>query len=138
MKQVARNLTDGLDGFMQGCRYLIHDRSSLFTPEFRLIVGSVGIETVRFPARAPNLNAYAERFVRTIKEECLERMVLIGEGSLRRAISEFVVHYHTERNHQSLENKIIRPEFLAIPSAGEVRCRERLGGMLRYYYRQAA
>ena len=138
MQQVARNLTDGLDGFLQRCRYLIHDRSSLFTPEFRLIVESIGIETVRLPARAPNLNAYAERFVRTIKEGCLERMVLFGEGSLRRAISEFVLHYHTERNHQSLENKIIRPEFPAFPSAGEVRCRERLGGMLRYYYRQAA
>ena len=64
--------------------------------------------------------------------------MLIGEGSLRRAIAQFVVHYHAERNHQSLENKIIRPEFAEFPSAGEVHCRERLGGMLRYYYRQAA
>ena len=138
IKQVARNLTDGLDGFLANCRYLIHDRSSLFTPEFGMILASVGIETVRLPARSPNLNAYAERYVRTIKEGCLDRMILIGEGSLRRAIGEFVVHYHTERNHQSLENKIIRPEFAAFPSAGEVHCRERLGGMLRYYYRQAA
>ena len=138
MKQLARNLTDGLDGFLNGCRYLIHDRSSLFTPEFGLILESVGIETVRLPARAPNLNAYAERFVRTIREGCLDRLVLIGEGSLRRAIAQFVVHYHAERNHQSLENKIIQPELLTFPSVGEVRCRERLGGMLRYYYRQAA
>jgi putative transposase len=138
MKQMARNLTDGLDGFLAGCRYLIHDRSSLFTAEFGLILESVGIETVRLPARSPNLNAYAERYVRTIKEGCLDRMILIGEGSLRRAVGEFVVHYHTERNHQSLENKIIRPEFAAVPSAGEVHCRARMGGMLRYYYRQAA
>jgi transposase InsO family protein len=138
MKQMARNLTDGLDGFLAGCRYLIHDRSSLFTPEFAMILQSAGIETVRLPARSPNLNAYAERYVRTIKEGCLDRMILIGEGSLRRAIAEFVVHYHTERNHQSLENKIIGPEFAAFPSTGAVRCRERLGGMLRYYYRQAA
>jgi len=138
MKQVARNLSDGLDGFPAGCRYLIHDRSSLFTPEFKMILESVGIQTVRLPAHSPNLNAYAERFVRTIKEECLDRMILLGEGSLRRAVSEFVVHYHSERNHQGLGNTIIRPEFPAFPSAGEVRCRERLGGMLRYYYRAAA
>ncbi len=138
MKQVTRNLTDGMDGFLAGCQYLIHDRSSLFTPEFAMILKSVGIETVRLPARSPNLNAYAERYVRTIKEGCLDRMILIGERSLRRAIGEFVVHYHNERNHQSLENKIIRPEFATFPSAGKVHCRERLGGMLRYYYRQAA
>jgi len=137
MKQMARNLT-GLDGFLAGCRYLIHDRSSLFTPEFGMILESVGIKTVRLPVRSPNLNAYAERYVRIIKEACLNRMILIGEGSLRRAIREFVVHYHTERNHQSLGNKIIRPEFAAFPPAGEVHCRARLGGMLRYYYRQAA
>jgi transposase InsO family protein len=138
MKQVARNLTDGLDGFLAGCRYLIHDRSSLFPPEFGMILESVGIKTLRLPARSPNLNAYAERYVRTIKESCLDRMILIGEGSLRRAIREFVIHYHTERNHQSLGNKIIRPEFAGFPPAGEVHCRKRLGGMLRYYYRQAA
>ena len=138
MKQMARNLTDGLDGFLHGCRYLIHDRSNLFTPQFRMILESVGIETVRLPARAPNLNAYAERFVRTIREGCLDRMILIGEGSLRRALGEFVVHYHTERNHQSLENKIIRPELPEFPRVGEVQCRERPGGLLRYYYRQAA
>ena len=138
MKQVARNLTDGLDGFLVGCRYLLHDRSSLFTPEFEMILASAGIEAVRLPARSPNLNAYAERYVRTIKEGCLDRMILIGEGALRRAVSEFVLHYHTERNHQSLGNKIIQPEFSEFPCAGEIHCRERLGGMLRYYYRAAA
>jgi hypothetical protein len=92
MKQMARNLTDELGGFLTGCRYLIHDRSSLFTPEFGMILQSVGIETVRLPSRSPNLNAYAERYVRTIKEGCLDRMILMGEGALRRAIAEFVVH----------------------------------------------
>ena len=138
MKQVARNLTDGRAGFLAGCRHLIHDRSSLFTAEFGMILESVGIETVRLPARSPNLNAYAERYVRTIKEGCLDRMILIGEGSLRRAVSEFVLHYHAEKNHQGLGNKIIGPELAEFPSAGEIRCRERLGSMLRYYYRQAA
>ena len=87
---------------------------------------------------APDRNAYAERYVRTIKEGCLDRMILIGEGSLRHTIGEFVLHYHGEKNHQGLGNKIIRPEFTAFPSAGEVHCRERLGGMLHYYYREAA
>jgi transposase-like protein len=135
MKQVGRNLTDCVDGFLCDCRYLIHDRSSLFTKEFLAILKSGGVKSVRLPARSPNLNAFAERFVRSIKSECLDGMILIGERSLRRAIDQFVEHYHRERNHQGLENKIIEPDF---ESAGEVQCRERLGGLLRYYYRDAA
>ena len=100
MKQIGRNLTDCVDGFLIGCRYLIHDRSTLFTKEFEMILVAAGVKSVRLPARSPNLNAYAERFVRTIKEECLERMILIGEGSLRRAVDQFCEHYHLERNHQ--------------------------------------
>lgn len=99
MKQVARNLTDGLDGFLAGCRYFIHDRSSLFTPEFGMNLERVGIEAVRLPAHSPNLNVCAERYVRTIKEGCLDRMIRIGESSLRRAVLEFVVDYHTRKNH---------------------------------------
>ena len=94
----------------------------------------VRVKSVRLPARSPNLNAFAERFVRTIKEECLDRMILVGEGSLRRAVGQFCEHYHRERNHQGLENKIIEPEF-GSAGKGEVNCRERLGGLLRYYYR---
>jgi len=138
MKQMARNLTDGLDGFLSGCRYLIHDRAGVFSEDFGMILQAVGIESVRLPARSPNLNAFAERFVRSIKESCLDRMVLIGESSLRRATSEFVLHYHAERNHQGLENKIIRPEFTPFPSEGALKCRKRLGGLLSYYYREAA
>jgi hypothetical protein len=137
MKQVGRNLTDCMDGFLAGYRYLIHDRSSLFTREFRSILQSGGVKSVRLPARSPNLNAFAERFVRSIKSECLDRMILIGEPSLRRAVDQFVVHYHLERNHQGLENTIIEPEF-GSGEEGEVNCRERLGGLLRYYYRDAA
>ena len=137
MKQIARNLTDCVDGFLCGCRYLIHDRSTLFTREFQMILEGAGVKSVRLPARSPNLNAYAERFVRTIKEECLERVILIGEGSLKRAVDQFCEHYHRERNHQGLENKIIEPEF-SPRSEGEVNCHQRLGGLLRYYYRNAA
>jgi transposase InsO family protein len=138
MKQMARNLTDGLDGFLNGCGYLIHDRASVFSEDFRMILEAAGIESVRLPARSPNLNAFAERFVRTIRESCLDRMVLIGESSLHRATSQFVVHYHRERNHQSMGNQILRPEFTPFPTAGVIQCRRRLGGLLNYYYREAS
>jgi transposase InsO family protein len=103
-----------------------------------MILEAAGVESVRLPARSPNLNAFAERFVRTIKESCFDRMVLIGESSLHRATSECVLHYHGERNHQGLRNKIIRPEFAPFPSAGTLKRRKRLGGLLNYYYREAA
>ena len=95
------------------------------------------VSPVRIPARSPNLNAYAERFIRTIKESCLERMMLIGESSLRRSVREFVAHYHHERNHQGLGNRLIHP-LSTLPPHGPVECRQRLGGMLNYYYRSAA
>ena len=138
MSQIARNLTDAVDGILNGKRYLIHDRDPLFTTEFLDMVAEVDVESVRLPPRSPNLNAYAERFVRTIKESCLERMILFGEESLRTAISNFVAHYHTERNHQGLANRLISPETGHIGNAGMVQRRQRLGGMLNYYYRAAA
>jgi len=93
---------------------------------------------VKLPPRSPNLNAHAERFVRTIKESCLERLILFGEGSLRKAVHEFVEHYHRERNHQGLDNRLIMPEQLLGDRTGAMQRRPRLGGMLNYYYRQAA
>ena len=96
------------------------------------------VKMLRLPRRSPDLNAFAERWVRTIKENCLDQMILIGESSLRRAISQFVEHYNTERPHQSLENKIIEPRFEEIPAEGEIKRDSRLGGMLNYYYRKAA
>ena len=86
MSQVARNLSDAAEGFLIGKRYLIHDRDPLFTAEFLEILAATGVQSVKLPPRSPNLNAYAERFVRTIKESCLERITLFGEGSLRKAI----------------------------------------------------
>jgi putative transposase len=138
MKQVARNLTDASEGFLSGSRFLIHDRATVFTEQFRAILKSAGVEPLRLPARSPNLNAFAERFVRSIKESCLDQLVFFGESSLRRATSEFVLHYHRERNHQGLENKIIRPDFREFPMHGTIHCRNRMGGLLRYYYRKAA
>ena len=138
MTQVARNLTDGVDGFLVGKKYLIHDRDPLFTQEFRETLGATGVGVVRLPARSPNLNAYAERFVRSIKESCLDRMILFGEPSLRRATREFLAHYHRERNHQGIDNQLIFPDKSAAKSSGPIECRQRLGGMLKYYHRQAA
>jgi transposase InsO family protein len=136
--QVARNLSHDGDGFLMGKRYLIHDHDPLFTEEFVKTLAAVGVKTVKLPPRSPNLNAYAERFVRTIKESCLDRLILFGEGSLRRAIREFTAHYHLERNHQGLGNRLIVPCVTEPGTSGVIRRRQRLGGMLNYYYRQAA
>jgi transposase InsO family protein len=138
MSQIARNLTDPEDGILIGKRYLIHDRDPLFTAEFLSIITETGVESVKLPARSPNLNTYTERFVRSIKESCLNRKIFFGEESLRKAIQNFVAHYHSERNHQGLRNQLISPEAGHLGSAGEIQCRQRLGGMLNYYYRAAA
>ena len=138
IKQIARNTADPVDGFLLGIRYLIMDRDAIFTAEFRNFLKQEGVKTVRLPPRSPNLNAYAERFVRTIKESCLNRMIFFGERSLWKAINEFVDFYHHERNHQGLENRLIDPGEGVGTTAGSVACRQRLGGLLRYYYRQAA
>ncbi len=138
MEQIGRNLTDGIDGFLLGKRYLIAGRDPMFTKEIRTIPEGCNVTVLRLPPRSPNLNAYAERFVRTIKEQCLARMIFFGEASLRRAIPEFIEHHHRERNHQGIENRLIDPEDGIGQLVGQIRCRERLGGMLRYYYRNAA
>jgi hypothetical protein len=107
MTQIGRNLTDPVDGLLAGKRYLIHDRDPLFTGVFLTMLEGCGIESVKLPPRSPNLNAYAERFVRSIKESCLDRLILFGESSLRTAVGEFIEHYHHERNHQGLENRLV-------------------------------
>jgi putative transposase len=138
MIQIGRNLTDHFDGFLRHKRFLIMDRDRKYCAAFRSMLIAAGTEPVRLPPRSPNLNAFAERFVRSIKEGCLDRMILFGEGSLRRAIREYLTHYHRERCHQGLGNRLIEPEDGVGANSGNIRCRERLGGVLRYYYRQAA
>jgi transposase InsO family protein len=138
MKQVARNLTDAIDGFIRDVGYLIHDRDPLFSKPFETTLGACGVKTVKLPAQSPNLNAYAERFVRSIKYECLNKMVLLGENHLRTVVRDYVAHYHLERNHQGLDNELIIPAQEISRSEGRIQCRERLGGMLRYYHREAA
>ncbi|MDC0267996.1 integrase core domain-containing protein [bacterium] len=138
MEQIARNLTDAMDGFLVGFKYLIHDRDPLFTRKFLKILKDAGVNSVRLPRRSPNLNAFCERFVRSIKQECLDQMIFFSERSLRYAITEYLEHYHTERNHQGLESQIIRPEFQYNSVKEEITSRRRLGGMLNYYHRHAA
>lgn len=137
MKQIASNLTD-LDGFLQGKRYVLMDRDGKFCSAFRKILKNEGAEPLLLPPRSPDLNAYIERFIKSIKSECLSRMIFFGEKSLRQAVREFIAHYHAERNHQGLDNKIIKPVHEVGSCDGSISCRERLGGMLKYYYREAA
>jgi transposase InsO family protein len=133
----ARNLVDVFDGFLKDHRYFIVDRDPLFTKELRGILKVHGVKTVRLPARSPNLNAYAERFVLTNKSECLNHIVPLGERHLRRAVSQFVEHYHVERNHQGLDNELIVPSAEPVNENAPVECRERLGGLLKHYHRAA-
>jgi len=138
MQQCARQLTDHFDGFLLGKRYLIHDRDTKFTEVFDQLLRDSGVEPVVLPPRSPNLNAHCERFVRSIKEEVLSRMIFMGEASLRYALNQFLSHYHAERNHQGLGNELIAPEPEVGGQTGQVVRRERLGGLLSYYERKAA
>src|SRR5262249_224364 len=138
MAQVARNLTDGLDGFLRGTRYLLLDRDSKYSAEFVRILREAGVHCLRLPPRSPNLSPHIERFMRSVKEESLDRLILFGEQSLRQAVGEFVAHYHTERNHQGLGNHLLVSGEDVGLMAGVILCRQRLGGLLRYYYRRAA
>ena len=138
MKQIARNLTDCGDGFLNGKCYLLMDRDGKFCPAFRDILKRTDVEPVRLPPKSPNLNSHLKRFMRSIKDEALQRMIFFGENSLRRATNAFLEHYHGERNHQGLDNNIIEPGDEVGQSGGGIECRERLGGLLQYYYREAA
>jgi putative transposase len=138
MKQIARNLTDMMGGFLLGKRYFIHDRDRLFTEAFRKILRDFGVEPLRLPAKSSNLNSYAERFILSIRSECLNKIILFSESQLRRVVKSYVEHYHLERPHQGLENELIEKTDLADRMQGPVTRKERLGGLLSYYYREAA
>jgi transposase InsO family protein len=137
MAQVARNLTDDIDGFLRGKSLLIIDLDTKYTEQFQRILTDTGLHVVHTAYQAPNMNAYAERFVRSIKHECLSRLVLFGSAHLDRVLREYLAHYHAERTHQGLGNEIITPERVA-DSRADIVERERLGGLLRYYHRAAA
>jgi hypothetical protein len=138
MMQVGRNLIDSEEGFLRDKRFILMDRDKKYAESFRTLLKESGIEPVQLPPKSPNLNAHIERFMRSLKEECLERLILFGEESLRNAVAEFLIHFHSERNHQGLQNRLIRLSAEAGKSQDEIDCRNRLGGTLRYYYREAA
>jgi putative transposase len=138
MMPIARNETMVDYGFLDGRRYLIHDRDGKFCPAFRRIIKDAGVEPLKLPARSPNLNPVAERWVKSVKTENLSRLVLFSEDALRRACSEYLRHYHEERNHQSFGNRLLFPEVSTTETEGRINCRERLGGLLKFYHRDAA
>ncbi len=139
MKQIARNLTDCFDGFLWSTRYLILDRDPLYTAGFRAALKAAGVNVVRLPDRSPDLNAYADRFVGSIRSECLARIIPLGESHLRYIVAEYVTHYHLERNHQGLGNELIeRLPANTNAAEGPVRRQLRLGGVLSYYHAKAA
>jgi transposase InsO family protein len=138
MLQVGRNMTDAIDGALLGKCYLILDRDTKYSPAFRKTIGESRTAVIRLPPRSLNLNAFAERFVRSIKEECLNRMIFVGQDALRRAVREYVAHYRGERNHQGLDNRLLMPIKRIGGQSGSVRKLERLGGLLNYYDRRAA
>jgi putative transposase len=139
MVQVARNVTMEGWGLLTPGQYIIHDRDGKYCPAFQQLIDTAGVKRVPLPPRSPNLNAYAERWVRSVKEECLARLILFGEVSLQHALHEYVEHYHHERNHQGKGNVLLFPSFSQKhPKTGPMQCRERLGGLLKYYTREAA
>jgi putative transposase len=139
MTQMARNVTMADWGFLSPGQYLIHDRDGKYCPAFQQMIEAVGVKQISLPPRSPNLNAYAERWVRSVKDEALSRLILFGERSLRYALHEYITHYHTERPHQGKGNVVLMPlPPYRAERQGPIRCHERLGGLLKYYAQEAA
>ena len=131
MTPIARNVTMADDGFLSSSRYLVHDRDGEFCSAFVKTIEAVGVTSVKLPARSPNLNAFAERWVRSVKEEeCLSKMIFFSEESLRRALSEYQSHYQEERPHQGKGNVVLFPIATSRDETGAIHCRVRLGGLL--------
>ena len=139
MVQIARNAVDGIDGALLPVRFALHDRDAKFCAAFRAMLRSGAVQPILLPPRSPNLNAFAERWVRSIKSECLSKLILFGEASLRRTTTEFLKHYHHERNHQGKKNLLLFPAPTSPAShrRSAVKHRDRLGGLLKFYYRAA-
>jgi transposase InsO family protein len=135
MEQIARTATQESWGYLNRCRYVLHDRDKKFCASFRSALAAAGVKPIMLPAKSPNLNAYAERWVRSVKQECLSKLVLFGEGPLQRSLTQFAAHYHLERNHQGKDNRLLTP--LAVSKGRKIHCRQRLGGLLKFYARAA-
>jgi transposase InsO family protein len=139
MMQMARNLTMEEWGVLKPGQYLIHDGDKKFCAAFKQMLGDAGVKRVPLPPKSPWLNAFAERWIQSVKKEALSKMILFGERSLRHVLSEYIAHYHMERPHQGKGNVILFPSAQSVPNSDSpIECRERLGGLLKYYYREAA
>ena len=142
VKQVFRNLTDAIDGFLLGKTYILMDRDPVFTKDARQLLRNAGVRPVRLPAKSPNLNAFAERFIGSVRRECLDKMVILGEKHLREVIRQYILHYNLERAHQGIGNVLITPRSSGAANdqgqVGPVRRSKRIGGLLSYYHRNAA
>ena len=138
-KQIGHVATQDRWGYLRSCRYVLHDRDTKFCALFQSALASGGVKTIALPAQSPNLNAFAERWVRSVKQECLSKIILFGEGSLSRVLAEYGRHYHSERNHQGKGNRLLFPDAREQwnPPRCSIECRQRLGGLLKYYRRAA-
>ena len=134
---MARNAVDDTTGAVRRCHCVLHDRDTKFCVAFEEVLASEGVRCIKLPPRSPNLNAFTERWVRSVRQECLAKLILFGERSLQRALTEFVAHYHSERNHQGKGNVLLFPAPVDATLRQRVRCRKRLGGLLRYYCKAA-
>ena len=139
MIQMARNATDEGSGFLRGMHYFLHDRDTKFCTAFLDVLRSSGMQPLALPPRSPNLNAFAERCVNSVRQECLSKLILFGGASLRRALTEYIEHHHFERNHQGKDNLLLfpSPDVPLSPKSRLVRCHDRLGGLLKFYSRVA-
>jgi transposase InsO family protein len=137
MTQVARNLTDHVDGFLRDKKFLILDNDVLYSKQFVRILKDAGTKVVHTAIQAPDMNAIAERFVGSVKRECLSKLILFGDRHLQRVLSNYADHYNQDRPHQSVDNNPIQPRPGDPPTEGEIVVDERLGGLLRSYRRSA-
>lgn len=132
MQQMAKNLTDPFSGFLKNKKYVVRDRDPLYTDAFIEVLKAGGVEAIKSMPLAPNFSPFVERFIRSIKYECLDRMLIFGEAHLRYIVENYISHYHEERAHQGLDNQIIKPPP---QGKGKIVCHERLGGLLKFYKR---
>jgi len=138
MPHIARTVTMEEWGVLHHCRDLIHDRDTTYSQSFRAIIESGQVKTIRRPAHSPHLNAYAERWARSVQEDSVSTLMLFGEGRVRRARQHDRAHDHAERHHQGTGTVLRCPQMMQSPREEPGLCRERLGGLLRYYHRQVA
>jgi putative transposase len=139
MEQIGRSATQDTWGYLHPSRYVLHDRDPKFCASFRSALASGGVKTIPLPAKSPDLNAFAERWIRSVKQECLSKLILFGEGPLSRVLTEYSRHYHSERNHQGKSNRLLFPDRSNKQhrQGQTIECRHRLGGLLKYYKRAA-